>query len=451
MKTLERMIDIHIRENTEKQHLSDAQHAYRKGRSTETALHEVVCHIEKSLHFNQYTMATFLDIEAQGGVLSPLLWLINMNDILRELNSGGVKVVAYADDVVLLVSGPFPDGISNIMTGALNRLNEWAKTCGLGINPSETELMLFTRRTKIPTYSKPKIDGIELELSDKAKYLGVILDPKLSWKLNITERDTAAQSAARLKASNCWKGYHTGHCRILEDNNYLAKNKTDYMTAEIRFGNGFTTTFPTREDWENDRVTGQDEVSLYTDGSKMDCGVGAGIFAESWGIESKFHLPESATVFQAEVLAILEAAKLSIQQCLRNTKVRIYSDSQAAIKSLAAARTNSTLVADCKSALNILATNNHVQITWVPGHNDIPGNEKADELARKGSADDSYTTSLPESLNTVQARIHEHYKTLAGTEENAETTIYEGVDQNGAQLYLEALREDLTTSTYLPT
>ncbi|XP_070068090.1 uncharacterized protein [Drosophila takahashii] len=81
MKTLDRMIDIHIRENTEKQHLSNAQLAYRKGRSTETALHEVVCHIEKSLHFNQYTMATFL------GAFNN----VNAKSILSSLNSIGIE------------------------------------------------------------------------------------------------------------------------------------------------------------------------------------------------------------------------------------------------------------------------------------------------------------------------------------------------------------------------
>ncbi|KAH8290010.1 hypothetical protein KR054_008597 [Drosophila jambulina] len=52
----------------------------------------------------------------------------------------------------------------------------------------------------------------------------------------------------------------------------------------------------------------------------MSGGVGAGIFAESWMVEEYFHLPESATVFQAEVLAILKAAELSLDRGLRNTK-----------------------------------------------------------------------------------------------------------------------------------
>jgi len=39
----------------------------------------------------------------QGGSVSPLLWLFNMNELLEEINIAGVKAVANADDVVLRI------------------------------------------------------------------------------------------------------------------------------------------------------------------------------------------------------------------------------------------------------------------------------------------------------------------------------------------------------------
>jgi len=47
LKTLERLIDTHIRLTIDQSQLSDAQHAYRKGRSTDTALHSLVSSIER--------------------------------------------------------------------------------------------------------------------------------------------------------------------------------------------------------------------------------------------------------------------------------------------------------------------------------------------------------------------------------------------------------------------
>lgn len=61
------------------------------------------------------------------------------------------------------------------------------------------------------------------------------------------------------------------------------------------------------------------------------------------------------------------------------------SDSQAAIKSLQSVSQKSKLAIECRSALNKLATKHRVNITWVPGHSDIPGNCRADELARAGT------------------------------------------------------------------
>lgn len=38
-----------------------------------------------------------------------------------------------------------------------------------------------------------------------------------------------------------------------------------------------------------------------------------------------------------------------------------------------------------KTTLNTLGRHNRVRICWVPGHEGFEGNDKADELARKGS------------------------------------------------------------------
>lgn len=191
LKALERLIDIYIRSFLGEESLSTAQHAYIKGKSTESALHEVVGLIEKSLRFKQYTLAAFLDIEGafnnievdtiiqslmgvgvdggvvgwvrsmlesriiqaksgdslitryvrrgtpQGGVLSPLLWVVALNSILLELNRDGVKVVAYADDVVIAVTGPFLSTVSEILGKALGRLHTWAKGSGLNVNQTK--------------------------------------------------------------------------------------------------------------------------------------------------------------------------------------------------------------------------------------------------------------------------------------------------------------------------
>lgn len=108
--------------------------------------------------------------------------------LLVNLELEGIKVIAYADDVAIAISGKHPQTLVDILQNALNKLVNWAVKCGLNINPHKTELVLFTRKYKIPKLHPPTIKGVKLNFSNEAKYLGLILDKKLNWKSNIRER-----------------------------------------------------------------------------------------------------------------------------------------------------------------------------------------------------------------------------------------------------------------------
>lgn len=91
-------------------------------------------------------------------------------------------------------------------------------------------------------------------------------------------------------------------------------------------------------------------------------------------------------MFQAEIFAILKAAKIVNSRKIPKQKITIYVDSQAAIKVLAKKTVSSKVVSDCRKALKKMADQHSVLICWVPGHSGVDGNEKADELARAGSS-----------------------------------------------------------------
>ena len=60
----------------------------------------------------------------------------------------------------------------------------WCRKANLNINPRKTGVVPFTRRRK-HGLTNPVMDGITIEFSEETKYLGVILDKKLSWNSQI--------------------------------------------------------------------------------------------------------------------------------------------------------------------------------------------------------------------------------------------------------------------------
>ena len=53
----------------------------------------------------------------QGGVLSPLLWCLVVDDLLCGLTKAGYTTVGYADDIVTLIRGKFWGTVSEMMQG----------------------------------------------------------------------------------------------------------------------------------------------------------------------------------------------------------------------------------------------------------------------------------------------------------------------------------------------
>jgi ribonuclease HI len=83
----------------------------------------------------------------------------------------------------------------------------------------------------------------------------------------------------------------------------------------------------------------------------MKGGTGAGVYGQPLRRRLSFSLGKYATVFQAEIHAILACAHEIQSQNRSERYVSICSDSQAALKALQAVRT-SPLVHQCQRALN---------------------------------------------------------------------------------------------------
>ena len=127
------------------------------------------------------------------------------------------------------------------------------------------------------------------------------------------------------------------------------------------------------------------DVNCYTDGSKINGHVGAGIVVKSspskGGLNHNetFHLDKHNTVLQAEVFAVGKTATFLLDNKIEGSKIMINCDSQAAIRAI-----NSTII---KNSTTLEATT----LRWIPAHCGYEGNELADQFAKRGSNNDRAT------------------------------------------------------------
>ncbi|KAJ8971956.1 hypothetical protein NQ317_001223 [Molorchus minor] len=85
-------------------------------------------------------------------------------------------------------------------------------------------------------------------------------------------------------------------------------------------------------------------------------------------MKQSYALGTYATVFQAEIFAILMVGSNEVVKEAPEQSVYICSDSQASLKALSSPRMRSPLVQECGEALEELARYREVELlVWVPG------------------------------------------------------------------------------------
>ena len=159
----------------------------------------------------------------------------------------------------------------------------------------------------------------------------------------------------------------------------------DILPATLRSDRILPTRF-----WEvRDDKVDHPTICIYTDGSKEEGRVGAGWFGciqDQVVMESSVGLDRRCTVFQAEVLAILEAMDwLNSTDKPLDGDVCVYSDSQAALQAIRGPLFDSEVTLQCARAIAQAQQHRKVGLKWVRGHNDNTGNEMADYLAKRGN------------------------------------------------------------------
>jgi ribonuclease HI len=168
------------------------------------------------------------------------------------------------------------------------------------------------------------------------------------------------------------------------------------------------------------------KLQIYTDGSCIKINQGDGLTGLGYAFIqfdyehldyrpshiASAYLGHMATVFQAEMCAILAAAQTTISNELLYkqqgiTEIDIISDSLSSLQALTKQVTTSQLIKDTKDTLNTLSEMFKVNLHWIKAHQGHAGNELADQTAKGATQYPTYGVEaiIPVSRSWIQKKI----------------------------------------------
>lgn len=122
----------------------------------------------------------------QGSILGPTLWNILYDDVLRLEVQEGVTLIAYADDLAIISLARNEEEMEFKLNFTLEEINKWMKENKLHVAPDKSQAIVIGGRKK---YGQVNIilGGENINIENKLKYLGVVIDNKLSFLPQITK------------------------------------------------------------------------------------------------------------------------------------------------------------------------------------------------------------------------------------------------------------------------
>ena len=236
-KILEKLVNKQLVDFLEKNKiLSNFQYGFQKNRSTSLAVVDVVSKITKTLENKKIPCCIFLDFAKafdtidhtillkklehygirgvakdwfqsylnsrfqtviignvtstskenkygvpQGSVLGPTLFLMYINDISNCLNKSIPTI--FADDNNLFFQDDDLDNLVFTINSELREVSSWLIANRLTLNVDKSNIVLFQNKSKLKL--DISLNGEKLKQTAFVKYLGVLIDERLSWDKHI--------------------------------------------------------------------------------------------------------------------------------------------------------------------------------------------------------------------------------------------------------------------------
>ena len=117
--------------------------------------------------------------------MGPLLFSLYIND-LPSVCDDNIHVQMYADDTAVYAHSKHPEKVAAALTEVMTRISEWLDNNQLTLNTKKTVFTYFTKK-KLPAPPTIYSRDVPLDFVTAVKYLGLHLDPNLSFKTHVKE------------------------------------------------------------------------------------------------------------------------------------------------------------------------------------------------------------------------------------------------------------------------
>lgn len=172
-----------------------------------------------SIQHDNYTLEKTMDRGcSQGSRSGPFLWNLFFDKIIKLTWPSHTTIVAYADDAILITKGRTKD---ELQTHANASVDIFAKACKehkLIISSTKTQALIIRKKTHtLRANPKITINGCSIRHVKEMKFLGVIIDKKLSFLPHIQNIRIKANKIAnnlRKMAGHFW-GLRTHILKII--------------------------------------------------------------------------------------------------------------------------------------------------------------------------------------------------------------------------------------------
>ena len=138
----------------------------------------------------------------QGSVLSPLLFLIYVNDLPKPHHRQNSKS-QFVDDTALWAASKKVQFAAKLFHKDLRKLAKWCAKWRIKLNPGKIKVIIFSR-SSLTRNSKPilKLYGERLKIYPQVKFLGITFDSRFTFQKHFEEILDAATPG--ITESNFW-------------------------------------------------------------------------------------------------------------------------------------------------------------------------------------------------------------------------------------------------------